>query len=428
MRKKSASPTIITFAKVIGGAILFAWIVALLIQAGGGVVVVSLLDLFVNGWALYAFLRYRESRQDELFQVLSAAIDRQVPLAPAVHSFLLDQPRLHYSPFVRMCMVVGLVAVYIFILPLYAFCRLFIGWQSFDTLVINFADRLEEGESLSEALQSVPGVACREVRLAAEVGEATGALGACLKGADRERWSAAWLEVAPRLLYPFLVLSLVSTVVTFLMLVIVPKFKKIFMEFGEQLPPITMALIDSWYIVSEFSAFFFLAFVLGLVVVFAVVFYPGVRWRTPFIGQLYRWGIQGEILRTLGRLLAAGQTVPQALGFLARSSVLPYEVTTRLNAASVDVEEGQPLNDALNRAGLLPTPMSGLLHTSERVGTLPWALVELGDNLAARAFRVVRRLSLAVAPILVVAVGSLVGFVVLAMFLPLIQLLTRLSE
>jgi type II secretory pathway component PulF len=217
------------------------------------------------------------------------------------------------------------------------------------------------------------------------------------------------------------------SVVTFLMLVIMPKYKRIFVEFGESMPLITDVLLDSWTVIELSSIPIALGVAAALMAVLAVIFSPSVRWRTPLIGQLYRWGVQGEILRTLGRLLATGQTVPHALGFLMRSTVLPEVATRRLGDATTAVESGQPLNESLNRVGLLPAPMSALLRTSEAVGTLPWALVELGDNLVARAYRVVQRLSLAVAPVLIVLVGSLVGFVVLAMFLPLIQLLTRLS-
>ncbi|MDB5309771.1 MAG: putative secretion system protein GspF-like [Gemmataceae bacterium] len=427
MRVRAALPTLGVFAQIIGGVILFVlleWVSIPVGIAGPG----SLLFFVINGWALYAFFRYREGRQDELYQVLLAAVEREVPLAPALRSYLRDQPRLRPARGVRLAARAGIGLIYMLFLPLYVYCRLWIGWRSFDRYVADLADQLEAGESLSGALMAVPGVACREVRLAAEVGEATGALGACLAGANRERWSAAWLEVAPRLLYPFLVLLFVSAITTFLMIAIVPKFKRIFAEFGEHLPVTTTVLIDAWTAAEEFLPLVPVAALLGVAAVSVVGVNAGVRWYTPLIGRLYRWGVQGEILRTLGRLLAAGQTVPQALGFLARSDVLPGVVRRRLNRASGAVEGGEPLNDALARAGLLPEPMSPLVRTSERVGTLPWALVELGDHLAGRAFRVVRRLSLVVAPVLVVVVGSLVGFIALGMFLPLIQLLTRLSE
>jgi type IV pilus assembly protein PilC len=83
--------------------------------------------------------------------------------------------------------------------------------------------------------------------------------------------------------------------------------------------------------------------------------------------------------------------------------------------------------DSMCRAGLLPASMASLVRAAQRAHTLPWALSELGEMLAGRATRMVRRVSLVLSPMMVLGVGTIVGFIVLAMFLPLIQLLTRLS-
>jgi type IV pilus assembly protein PilC len=138
--------------------------------------------------------------------------------------------------------------------------------------------------------------------------------------------------------------------------------------------------------------------------------------------------VQAEVLRTLGRLLAVGRTVPEALGFLAAAADLPAVARRRLRATAAAVGRGEPLDASLADAGLLPPSMAPLVRSAGRVRNLPWALVELGDHLAGRAFRVVRRLSLVVSPILVALVGAVVGFIAVAMFLPLIQLITSLTE
>jgi type IV pilus assembly protein PilC len=425
---------LILFVKILACILVLGLSAFLLVQTGPFGIGLSLMGVLANFWVLYAFLRSRESRQDELYQVLSAAVDRGIPVVSAVRSYVDDRPRLirdssDRSDWYVRCVKFGfLFLVYLLVLPLYGCFRLFIGFQSFDGLVLRFARRLERGESLSDASRKVRGVCSREVRLAIEVGDATGSLAVCLKGANRERWSAAWLELMPRLLYPFFVLLLTSSVVTFLMLTIMPRFRRIFNEFGTQLPSLTLMMIDVWNFAQEYAPFVFLAFALGSLIALTVALYPSVRWRTPLVGRLYRWGIQGEILRTLGRLLGSGQTVPQALGFLARSSVLPSIVVRRLAGVTLAVEAGQPLNETLYRAGLLPATMGPLLNTSQRVGNLPWAMVQLGDNLVSRAYRLVRRLSLIAAPISVMAVGAVVCFVVVGMFLPLIKLLTNLSQ
>lgn len=418
--------TLKTFATLVGGLILLdvaVWVPAAVLGLGGAFGVLFL--MLVNGWALYAFLRDRQARQDELVQVLAAAVAGGLPLAPAVRSYLTDRPRVGPGRGRAAWALGGLACV---ALPLYTYARIWIGWHRYDRLLARLATRLEAGESLAAALRAVHGVAAREVRLAAAVGEATGELGPCLRGAGRERWAAAWLELAPRVLYPVVVLVFVSAVATFLMLYIVPRYSRIFAEFGEQLPAVTRVLVATAAEVEDFLPLVVIGAVTALVVLSAVVANPTARWHAPLFGRLYRWGVQAEVLRTLGRLLAVGQTVPQSLRFLGESHDLAPVVRRRLGAATAGVERGDPLDDALGRAGLLPASMRPLVRSAARVRTLPWALGELGEQLAGRAFRLVRRLSLVVAPLLVVAVGGVVGFVALGMFLPLIQLLTRLSE
>ncbi len=413
-------PTLIVCLQI-GGGLIVLGLMVLVAMVGGAVGLGGLVFLLlVNGWAVYAFLSSRQGQQDELAQVLTAAVEGGVPLAAAVRSYLEDRPTNQERA--RTLVIFGCM-----LLPLYTYTRLWIGWWSFDRLVTALADRLESGESLSGALQALPQVACREVRLAVSLGEATGALGPCLRGAERERWSAAWFEVAPRLLYPVLVLVFVLCIASFLMIAIVPKFRKIFQEFGEPLPQLTRTLIDCWIAFEVFIPVVLLMMFLAFVAIATVIANPTVRWYTPIVGRLYRWGMQAEILRALGRLLVVGQTVPQALGFLTDAAVLPLVVRRRLDVATAIVERGEPLADALGGAGLLPATMAPLVRSAEKVRTLPWALGELGAHLADRAFRLVRWVSVVVAPLMVVAIGAVVGFIVIAMFLPLIQLLTRLS-
>lgn len=407
-------------ARFAGGLILFA----VLSASVGFVGVVGLLgDLLLvgfNGWALYAFLRQRQADQDELLAVLTATAEAGLPLAPAVAAYRADRKPGRFAAAFRWASFVAL--------PLYAYARIWLGWRPFERLLEDLSERLEAGDSLAAALRAVPHAAAREVRMAAAVGEATGALGPALGGAGRERWGAAWLEVAPRVIYPFLVLLFVSGITAFLMVFILPRFRRIFAEFGEELPQLTQYLVVGWEWVEGGAGPGLPVGLLVLLAAAAALADPTLRWRVPLVGRLYRWGVQGEVLRTLGRLLAVGRTVPDALAFLAESDELPAVARRRVAAAGAAVERGDPLDAALEANGLLPAAVAPLVRSAARVGNLPWALAELGDHLAGRAFRVVRRLSLVASPVMVALVGGVVGVIAIGMFLPLVQLITSLSE
>jgi type IV pilus assembly protein PilC len=138
--------------------------------------------------------------------------------------------------------------------------------------------------------------------------------------------------------------------------------------------------------------------------------------------------VRSRVLKMLAVLLEVGRPVPQALDLLAGSGSFSLTARRRLAAACRAVKEGEPLADSLRRAGLLQPSMVPLVQAAERMRNVPWVLSELGESLANRAARLLRRISLVFLPASVLAVGLLVGFIVLGMFMPLIAIITRLSE
>jgi type II secretory pathway component PulF len=130
----------------------------------------------------------------------------------------------------------------------------------------------------------------------------------------------------------------------------------------------------------------------------------------------------------LGALFEVGRPAPEALALLADAPDLPKTARLRLYKAKEAVERGEPLADSLRRAGLLPASMAPLVTAAERCQTLPFALTEMGNLLAGKAVGLARRASLVIAPLSVVALGALVGLIVVGMFMPLISLLTSMAR
>src|SRR5262249_5292126 len=122
--------------------------------------------------------------------------------------------------------------------------------SSYDSKVAHLAELLEEGYSLQEALELTPGVASRSTRLAAALGERTGPLALCLSAfrtPARSQLATLGLEMVPRFAYPLVLLLAINGVLTFWMIYIAPKYKKIFFDFHRDLPVETeraMALGD----------------------------------------------------------------------------------------------------------------------------------------------------------------------------------------
>jgi type IV pilus assembly protein PilC len=369
----------------------------------------------VYGWMLVAYFHYRQGRQDEFLHLLTTAVETDAPLAPAVWAYLEDRP----SGWLREFWVAVLL---FFVVPGYYWI-----WHrrhSYDQKVAAVAHRLEQGVSLPDALRATSGVASRETILAAAVGQSTGRLALCLRSSARTRATTIWPEILPRVVYPLFLLLFLSGITGFWMTWIVPRLDRIFEDFGMELPALSEQLIDLWppFVDALSWGFRGLAGLLLLLVISSTV-----RWYFPGLGRLYGMKVQSQVLKMLAILLDTGKPVPESLAVLAGSGYFPSTVRKRLNAVRQRVEQGEPLADSLRRQGLLPRSMVPLVQAAERARNLPWALGELGDNRANRRIRSLRRISLLFFPAIMVVIGFMVGLIVLGTFLPLVEMMTRLS-
>jgi type II secretory pathway component PulF len=346
------------------------------------------------GWWLYTYFHYGYLRQEELLHVMTMAAEADSPIGPAIWAYLSDRPRR----------------------------------GGFERKLEQLALALEAGEPLSDALRATPGLAPREMVLAAAVGEASGKLALCLRSAPRLRLATAWLEALPRFLYPANLLLVMPVVLSFLIIFILPKFEKIYHDFRMQLPEPTRHVIafrDSFFGKPLGWALLLIGIASGITVLMVS---PSARWYFPGIGRLSRMNVQSRLLSMLGILLETERPLPQALDLLADSGYFRAPANQRLERVRQSVERGDPLAPALNRQGLLPTRMVPLVQTAERTRTLPNTLVMLGTHLAERAANVIRRFSMIIFPLVVIAFGVLIGYIALAWFLPLIKMITELNR
>jgi type II secretory pathway component PulF len=403
-----------------GGMILVALAVMLLFSLGlvPGAVPIMFWGL-VYGWMLYTYLHYRQGRQEEMLQVLITASQSSAPLAPAIRAYVADRPQGVMREF-------WVALILFFVFPGYYWI-----WHrrhSFDRKILEVARKLENGVPLSIALNSVTGVATRETILAASVGESTGRLAQSLEWTARRRLAIVWLEVLPRFLYPLTILFFVVNISTFWMIFIGPKITRIFRDFREPLPAPTRAIVDAGGFVAANSWFVILAVASLAALVVLVLRSPAIRWHVPLLGRLYRMHFQSRFLRMLAIALGTERPAPEALALLAGSGFYEGMLGRRLADTRRRVENGEPLAESLARKRLVPAAAVPLMHAAQRAGNLPWALDEMADTLSERTIRLMRRLSMVGGPLLLVAVGGLIGYLVVGMFIPIVDLITRLTE
>jgi type II secretory pathway component PulF len=405
-------------------SILFSITVVLLVVfffVGFGLFLLLLLAAGYS-WTLFAFLHYRQCRQEEFLQVITVAAQARAPLSPALRAALADRPRGTLREF-------WVAVLLFFVFPGYYW--LWYRRHNYDTKIDQVATLLEEGYSLHAALQATPGVAMRSTMLAVTLGQETGELALCLQAFRtpvRSRLATLWMEMVPRFAYPFFLLLVIAGVLGFWTINLVPKYEKIFQEMKFPLPEETQRaialgnnMLGHWWIVM------LAMFLLG-VLLLLLLLAPEFRWYFPVIGHFYRRYVRSQILQALSFLMQMSRPAPAALGLLAESSYLVGGARRRLRAVRRQVELGQPLADSLRAGKVLPHSMVPLLRTAEKAGNLPWALAEMADTLAQRVARQAQRLGMALAPIPLIGVGVLVGMIVVGFFVPIVAIIEGLAQ
>ncbi len=363
-------------------------------------------------WIVFGVFHYRAVRQDEVLQVLTTAIESQLPLHQALMVYVKDRPH-----------GVGREIWLTLLLPGYYWI-----WHrkhAFDRRVEQLAKLLAMGVPLFQALRDVPAVASRETVMAAVIGQKTGQMVVCLRHASRRRFATLWIELVPRLLYPLVVFGFVSFALVFLTIFILPKFQKIFKDFNLVLPRATRALFDyrDLLLPLVWSCLGLVGCILGI-----ILFSTTIRWNFPLLRWPYRRLMQSRLLHMLGVLLDSGRPLPQALELLMVSGYFPPVVVDKLRNARLMLERGEPLGPTLASNQLLPPSMAPLIQAAERNKHLPTALKELGEHLGNRAIQLVRHLVMVLSPVGILMVAVLVALVVIGMFLPLIKLLEALTK
>jgi type IV pilus assembly protein PilC len=332
--------------------------------------------------------------------------------------------------------------------------------------LLDVCDEIEGGANLSEALSKSPKAFDRLYCNMIRAGEAGGALEVILRRLAEfmERSQALKRKVKGALVYPIVVVLVAVGILTFIMLKIVPQFKKIFDDFGSELPPMTQVLID----ISNFTANYWYLIPLipiGIsLIIKAIKLIPYGRlgWdlftlKMVIFGQLVEKNILSRSARTLGTLLASGVPILEALNITKETSGnMMFE---RLFQKTSDaIRDGEAIAKPLKNYSVPPFnavamlfwtfffPVIGALlyltrykkpvvddlvvnmvDVGEESGELDTMLYKVADNYDEEVAVLTESLTSLMEPLLIIFLGGAVGFIVIALFLPLIKLIQDLS-
>jgi general secretion pathway protein F len=302
-----------------------------------------------------------------------------------------------------------------------------VGWKS---VLSGLRARLEDGQSFSEGLASYPLVYDSMYINLVRAGEESGTLVETLERLARvgEQQEEIRSKVKMAMVYPAVML-IVGAVAVFVMLsFVVPMFTQVFEETNQALPLPTQILVG----ISDFLQTWWWAVLLGLPVLVSVIaqylripsgkrLQDGLIVRLPVIGPLVGQTEEAAFSRTLGTLLGSGLPIVNSLNITSqtlRNTVFSDAVL----AMAISVRDGESLSDSLERQPLFTDMMASIVSVGERSGDLSGSLHQIADEYERQIDRAVKVAMTLLEPAMIVLLGGVVGFIVLAMLLPIFSL------
>ncbi len=301
---------------------------------------------------------------------------------------------------------------------------------TFKAVLDGVHDQVRAGTSLSDAFGAHPDLFPPVYAASLMAGERAGNLDEVIRryvgyekviGAVRRRTISA-------LIYPLILVTMMVALIGIIVLRVVPAFSDFYANFGRELPFSTRVILGaSNLLVGNLWAFLLL--LAGLVAVSVLWFrQPGMRTRLdrllldlPWIGETVKKFSTAQFARTMATLLNGGIPLVNALAISSRSTTNRY-LASQLDVVGVKVREGQSFAGALLALGLLPDVAVKMVEVGESTGALQEMLNSLADFYDEEIETEVARFITLVEPILLVVMGIVISFVVLALYMPLFEL------
>lgn len=304
-------------------------------------------------------------------------------------------------------------------------------------ILADISERVEGGESLSRALQRHPKTFNNLFVGLVRAGEIGGVLEEALQRISHflEKDVELRRKIKAAVTYPVLVLIFAVIIVIGLVTFIIPQFIEVFKDLGiKELPALTQFLID----ISNFLTTKWWALLIGLVV-FLIAWKAFVntqfgrrvadrmKLKLPVFGKLHHKICLARFSRTLGTLLTSGVPILQAMETVA-GTVGNNIIADAVLEARARIREGERIGEPLERSRQFPPMVVHMISVGEESGSLDFMLQKIADFYEGEVESTLASLTAALEPILIIVLGVIVGFIVIAMFLPLVEAVLNLSS
>jgi type IV pilus assembly protein PilC len=298
-------------------------------------------------------------------------------------------------------------------------------------LLVDIKTDVETGASLAAAFRKFPlyfdNLYCNLV----QAGEAAGILETLLDrlATYQEKTLAIKSKIKSALFYPIAIIAVAFIITAVIMIFVIPAFKEVFTNFGADLPAPTLVVmgISDWFV-----AYWYIIFPVigGSIYGFleswkrslgVQIFMDRLMLKAPVFGHLVRISTIARWTRTLSTMFAAGVPLVEALDSVggASGNYVYAEATKKIKA---EVSTGTSLTLAMQNANVFPTMVIQMCSIGEETGALDGMLGKVADFFEQEVDDAVEALSSLMEPMIMVVLGTLIGGMVIAMYLPIFKM------
>ncbi len=303
-------------------------------------------------------------------------------------------------------------------------------------VVRSLADAVEGGSTFADAIAQHPKIFDKLFVNMVRAGEIGGVLHITLNRLAEfiEKAEKVKSKVRGAMVYPMVVMAIAIGIVVFMMVVIIPKFKEIFSEMvgGGEMPKVTQFVMS----VSEafMQHYIVLIGVIAAIVVgvkligrfyFGRVLIDWLKLKSPALGALTLRVSVARFARTFGTLLTSGVQILQALN-IVRDTAGNEIVAKAIQKIHDSIKEGESVAGPMEASKVFPNMVVSMVAVGEETGRLPDMLVKIADNYETEVDNAVEALTSVIEPILIIFLAVVVGTIVVAMFMPLISIVSKL--
>ncbi len=305
------------------------------------------------------------------------------------------------------------------------------------SIIGGVADEVEGGGTLSDAMAQYPKAFDKLYVNMINAGEAGGVLDIILSRLADFMEKAAKLKkkVIGAMIYPAVVISIAVAIVSMIMVFVIPKFKQIFLDFNTELPGVTKVLlgVSEWF-AQDYGWAYVLFAPVGFILLIKLIRLSNggryavdlVKLKIPILGSILSKTAIARFTRTLGTLISAGVPILDAINITKETC--GNEVYSRALLKVHDaIREGESMADPLRATKVCDAIVVNMVDVGEETGDLDKMLMKVADNYDSDVDVLVGSLISILEPVMVVVLGVIVGFIVIALFAPMISLIQTVS-